>query len=383
MKTEDQLHSMIANIYEAGINPDHWEVVLGEIAAWFGGVGSLIGYRDIENKTGGVPVYHNLDPEVLQTYEKQYSSQDFWAANSLRYDEGSVLTSDMLVDRTALVRSEVYNDYLQKMQVHDLLAVSLANNKSAIGFLSVYRPSNKEGFQSSDIKEMEIIARHLQKAAKISSRMLHSRSSATTSRRITDHLTYPVIVVASDRRLLWANRAAEKILSKEDGLSSLNGKLCALRQKDTVTIDRAIHDALTPTFDRADQDRTALAQRLPGMGFYGLTLIPIRPDTTTDMFPFLNASVPAVAVWVSEPDPLRFVNLSVFELQHKLTKVESNVLRHLVEGHTLQEIAANLVVGKETIRTHLKHIFGKTGTNRQQDLISLVHTTLPPITTIK
>ena len=44
----------------------------------------------------------------------------------------------------------------------------------------------------------------------------------------------------------------------------------------------------------------------------------------------------------------------------------------LVQGYAGKEIAAALKISRETLKSHLKHIFKKTNTHRQSELISVV-----------
>ena len=59
--------------------------------------------------------------------------------------------------------------------------------------------------------------------------------------------------------------------------------------------------------------------------------------------------------------------------QHfKLSPSELRVLFAIVEVGGVPEVAGVLGVSEETVRTHLKHVFAKTGTNRQADLVRLI-----------
>ena len=66
-----------------------------------------------------------------------------------------------------------------------------------------------------------------------------------------------------------------------------------------------------------------------------------------------------------------------FELQdeviskYALTKKETEILSNLIVGYDVQQIAIELSVSLNTIRTHLKSIFRKTTTKSQSDLIRL------------
>ena len=55
-----------------------------------------------------------------------------------------------------------------------------------------------------------------------------------------------------------------------------------------------------------------------------------------------------------------------------LTSAEARLVLRLVSGDSLRAAAKALGVQYETVRTHLKSIFQKTGTRRQAELVIVV-----------
>jgi DNA-binding CsgD family transcriptional regulator len=64
----------------------------------------------------------------------------------------------------------------------------------------------------------------------------------------------------------------------------------------------------------------------------------------------------------------------LLQRRHGLTRAEARVATRLAEGMTLPEIGAVLDIRPETVRTHLKRIYAKTGASRQAELVRLVLT---------
>lgn len=64
--------------------------------------------------------------------------------------------------------------------------------------------------------------------------------------------------------------------------------------------------------------------------------------------------------------------LAHLEQRFGLTRAEGRVVRRLVAGRSLNEIARELSVGAETVRTHAKRSMQKTDTHRQAELVALV-----------
>ena len=63
--------------------------------------------------------------------------------------------------------------------------------------------------------------------------------------------------------------------------------------------------------------------------------------------------------------------------QFGLTPAEARLAFHIVKGETLRSAAVELSISYETARSHLKNIFGKTGTCRQAQLVMIILTALP------
>jgi DNA-binding CsgD family transcriptional regulator len=70
-------------------------------------------------------------------------------------------------------------------------------------------------------------------------------------------------------------------------------------------------------------------------------------------------------------------SIDLLQSHFGLTPAEARLALHLVAGETLRSAEAKLGITYETARTHLKNIFGKTGTCRQAELVVVIVTALP------
>src|SRR5436189_5206348 len=64
---------------------------------------------------------------------------------------------------------------------------------------------------------------------------------------------------------------------------------------------------------------------------------------------------------------------------YKLTPAEMRVLMMIVQIGGVPEIAPVLGISETTVKTHLQHVFEKTDTQRQADLVKLVAGYLSPL----
>ena len=64
---------------------------------------------------------------------------------------------------------------------------------------------------------------------------------------------------------------------------------------------------------------------------------------------------------------------------YRLTPAEMRVLMMIIEVGGIPKVAPVLGVSERTVKTHLAHVFAKTGTQRQVDLVKLVARYMNPL----
>ena len=70
-----------------------------------------------------------------------------------------------------------------------------------------------------------------------------------------------------------------------------------------------------------------------------------------------------------------------FAMLHGLTASELRVLLAMAPGLSIKEAAQMLGISENTARTHLQHIYSKTGTSKQSELIHMFMSSTPPVET--
>jgi DNA-binding CsgD family transcriptional regulator len=186
-----------------------------------------------------------------------------------------------------------------------------------------------------------------------------------------DELAAGVVLVDGAAAILHANAAGQAMLSDGDLLrATAAGKLwCG-------TLSSALSEVLMAAdggaaFPALSGAAIGLLAR-DGQRFVA-TVIPLsRGDTRSA----LHSAVAAVFVRKAEID-LSMPVETVANL-YKLTRAETRVLSAVVRRGGVREVACLLGISETTVRTHLRHLFEKTGTCRQSDLIKLVASFMAP-----
>lgn len=75
---------------------------------------------------------------------------------------------------------------------------------------------------------------------------------------------------------------------------------------------------------------------------------------------------------LARPDNEALPAIDIIGALFDLTPAEARIARGIARGLSPAELARELEVTQETVRSHLKRVFSKTATNRQNELARLV-----------
>jgi DNA-binding CsgD family transcriptional regulator len=172
-----------------------------------------------------------------------------------------------------------------------------------------------------------------------------------------------VVLTNEHGTILHANRAAEHMLDK-GVIQSPRGVLQATAPSAASELRSAITLAAG---NEAGISKTGLAVRLtePDVPPIFAHVLPLTGSNCTRLPP---AAVAAVSIG-APPDAQD--GADAMAAAFGLTPAETRLLASLFAGRTLNETAATLGITRATSKTHLEHIFLKTGVTRQAELMGL------------
>lgn len=178
-----------------------------------------------------------------------------------------------------------------------------------------------------------------------------------------------VILVDSNGYVININEIAKSLIDECGVLTISEGYLRANRLSDAnaiLNIVRKKAEQQGPYIDIDCYDTLSLSRDddpLP------LTII-VRPGP-----PYAPASAPMRrTATIIMRDPSRRLKMATLHLERlfNLSRAEARLAGLLVEGLSLEESAVRLNVSRHTVRSQIKSIFIKTGTNRQSDLVRIL-----------
>ena len=371
--SEDSYSDLLDLIYQTALAPETWEQVMRELADM---TGCIAGGLTIENsETGrGYPItFFGFDPDhVAKTFD-YFLPQNPLHAISDRMQPGSVVTNEMAISLDAFLETEFYNGWARPQGLCCPVTVVLDRTSTVYTPLTLVRPDGAGDVNGEGYDLLLRLAPHLMRALRtgVQFRNLEARSEMFAS--ALSHLSAAVFVLDEQKRVGFANGAAEELMTWPTIVGTdRNRKLSAT--------DRASNEALQAAL------RGVISGELAGADVRLQTQTGVPASATVLAVPASQASIlpaegqPACMVMIRdlEGDDHKAIARQA-GLLFGLTPAEERLLTVLLNGAGLKNVAAQLGVGRETARTHLKSIFHKTGTHSQGELIGFTRRLMPSI----
>ncbi|MFD4468491.1 helix-turn-helix transcriptional regulator [Rhodococcus sp. NPDC058505] len=359
MRTAELLEQIYATIGD----PDRWlDIVTGLLRVLDAPAGGLVtASLDGRRIRSGV-----LDPEAQDSYDRHYGGRDPvlpWVEAS---PVGSIWSgTDLVGSRPA---DPFHVEWSRRHGMDDGILVNLGRPHPAAcaTTLVVTRPFTGDAFATRDrLAAVRILVPHLRQALAAQARIEEADTIRDGVVEILENTPHAVLIVCSTGEVLHANSAARDLLDGKGGLHVDSwGMVCAdgpssCRQHFRHAVERATSGAGSS----GPSGAVVTVPHPTGTRPLVVQVVPMRRAA-------VGGGLAMITVVDGERTPV--VSAEMLCTVFQLTPSEARVASLLAGGYTLRGIAAGLHVSSTTVRTHLQHVFTKTGTARQSELVRIL-----------
>jgi DNA-binding CsgD family transcriptional regulator len=283
----------------------------------------------------------------------------------LNLPPGSIVGGAALLPTKEFVKSEFYNDFLRHQDIFDVLGALLETRKPRCATASVFRPKRAGDFGADEHKLMGVLSPHLQRAVEIRRRLAGLRMRADAVLDMLDRLPTGVIILDGRARVLAMNRRAREIVAQRDGLGIGSAGIEAATPRQTRELRALIgQTAKTSAGEGVAAGRDIVLLRPSDKHPLEVLITPIRlPER------ICGSEVPAVGIFVTDPERQPRPATDVLRRHHCLTLAEARLTAALAGGASLKDFAEEAQISMNTARWTLKQVFAKTDTSRQAELV--------------
>jgi DNA-binding CsgD family transcriptional regulator len=176
----------------------------------------------------------------------------------------------------------------------------------------------------------------------------------------------PMLACTMDARVRYANPAAEVLLRENDGLGMAGLRLVAATPTLTDQLARAIGRAAGAVDGGRAGQTLQIPQRSTGRPMT-ITVVPLAQNGYR--MPGMQRATLVIVHRTKQPLEAELARLRE---TYAFTRAEAKLVASMLDGGSLPQVATRLGIGHATARTHLKHVFAKTQTHRQAELVRLV-----------
>jgi DNA-binding CsgD family transcriptional regulator len=162
------------------------------------------------------------------------------------------------------------------------------------------------------------------------------------------------------------------MLCAEDGLGMRSGRIAATNTRAQQALHCAIRDALTGEAATVPPGRSLTCLRPSGKRPYVIHVLPAQRRVAVE-----PSGRALAVVSIIDPEDEHEPPLALIRRLYRLTEAEAEVALRVIRGAGLKQISEELSISYTTVRTHLQHVFDKTDTHRQADLVRLLLTVSP------
>ena len=382
MSQQDAFERILASLYEAMLDDDHWLTTSALIDEACGSKGNLLvsgdgrvedddtniffarfcyrGVRHLEWEHEYFSVFHPVDERIPR----------------LRClpDSELVHVTDLYTEEE-LKTSPTYNDALLRSQHQNSLNTRLDGPDGSRIVLAIADPVKDAGWSSAQINMIRRLLPHLRQFVSVRQALTESAALGASLAELLENARFGVIQVDRRAQIVAANDPALEFLREGTVLCDEEGALCATSRKEDSKLQRLLGRAL-PAFGDQGESGSMVVKNSSGPPAMVLHVVPVE-DRAIE----IRTSRAAALVLAIDPKRQPHIDRRMLRVTLGLTPAESEVAALLAEGLSVSEIVAAKGRVVDTVRWHVKQSSIKAGVSRQIDLVRVVQAIsgfLPP-----
>ena len=361
----DDFSRIVSAIYASALTPENWIVAMADVRRTLDAQSAALLLAD---GSGRSIKSASLAPEARKAYLEYYRQIDYVLDAVDKGPVGLIQSGQPLVALKA--RSEFDAGFMRPYQMDDGLFVRLTDGPMPTCFL-VAAPKRAEPFDTAErVKLVGALVPHLQQALRTQSHLEDFAQDASDIARAVDSVRHGIAVVGPGSVVIHLNSAAERILKCGDGLCIRSGSVEACSASANAELRRSIVGALREHEAGPRGGNSFLCRRPSGKRPYVIHVLPFSPTTE-------NMSGARALVVLVDPEQQLEPSTHLLRRVYGLTNAEADVALRVLRGDGLKPICEELSLSMATVKTHLQHVFDKTDTHRQAELVRLLLTIIP------
>jgi DNA-binding CsgD family transcriptional regulator len=352
--------SIVDDIYEAAAEPDCWPRIMHDIGKAVEAAGGALIARRADAWLGW-----RCSAALEKGADAFFSSGGLQRSQVLdrllAFNRAGFVTDQEGFTEEEYAEEPVIKEWCGPNGIHHCTATAVPIPNGDLVVFQVKRRRGDPPFGPAELARLDALRPHLARAGLLAARWRLERLRSATEALAT--LGVPAAILDVEGRVLAANGLIEELASHHVWMP--RDRIALIEPAADKLLRRAIADLGDPA--------AASVRSFPSKGAGDrpvvMHLIPVTGNAR-DLF---GGGLGVLAVTpLSRPSAL---DAALVQSLFDLTPTEARVAGSLAEGLTLDQIAERHKVKLSTIRSQVKAVFAKTGSNRQSQIVALLAAT--------
>ena len=347
----------IDDIYEAAVVPEKWQSILDRLAEMADAEGTLLFAAG-----PGVPRW--LSSNSIQEMIEEWIGSKWYLDNPrgqrlVPIDEPRFLTDLDALTMAEMDASDFYTELLRPRGLGWCVGTSIRSPAGDTLVFSIEKAHDKGPVPRSVAEKLDDLRPHLARASVLSARLGLDRARSTVT--TLEAIGLPAAALAPTGRVISANAG-----------------FLASEPRVRVGAGNMIQFASSPAQALLMGAISSGARLATGFG----RSIPVRATRTDPAFvahvvPLRGGGLDVFTgalsiVFITSMVPSTSPAAPLLQALFDLTPAEARTASQITQGKSIEQISSATGIAQNTIRTHLKSVFHKTGVQRQAELVSLL-----------
>jgi DNA-binding CsgD family transcriptional regulator len=363
----ETLSDLVGQIYDCVLDPAKWESVLKSICDEFAFASSILGVQRLPALQPICQYSVGVEPDWLARIP-EFGAEIVEVWGGLERFQGypldEPLVNSQVVDRAVISGNRYVKEWTSRGML-DAVAMFIARDESILGSVAFNRHQSVGAIGDREVDALRILAPHFRRAVTISNLFDMKTIEAATFGSVLDSFAFGIILVDEGLGIVHANQAAAVMLRSRDVIRSDKAKLSLPDRSANAALERAVRQAASDESNLGGMGIGIPVRRAEGEACV-IHVFPVKGGTNRRGL----AQRAAAALFIA-PAAAPRMPIDALALLYDLTPTETRIFEMISAGNTQSEIGQTLGIAPSTVKTHVLHLFDKTGCRRQADLLKL------------
>ncbi|MEH6448157.1 MAG: helix-turn-helix transcriptional regulator [Oleispira sp.] len=361
-KDPEVLKQFIQRIYQAVMAPDSIYDVMSDLRSVIDAQFSAFQIEDVITHELGRSFLIDYDDKAIDAYSEYYISRDPWTLAGLENGllNQSFIAAQRHVSDKVYRETEFYRDWGQYHGVRHAIGCSFDIDDGSMLKISFQRGSDQPPFDQDAETFLNFLHPHFKQFVRLSPMFEEVVLKYSHWQKSLEYLDRPIWVVNADLKIEFMNSQAEQWLEGGKYLNCVQKTLCAANVLEQEKLHLCVKNMSNISVSSIISDSNVSAKN---------ERVILGTESGNESFwitPFINNTKQNLVMITGRK---ALPETAIIMQRHSLTQRQSQLCMLLVQGCSIQEVAAQLNIAVNTARNTLAACFRVLNVSNQSELI--------------